>query len=66
MSEQIYTVTQFAKLIGVHVKTLQRWDRTGVFTARRTVTKRRYYTDEDYQRYTQGGNPDATHKKDSD
>jgi len=29
------------------VKTLQKWDRIGVLPAKRTVTNRRYYTDED-------------------
>ncbi len=29
------------------MKTLQKWDRIGVLPAKRTVTNRRYYTDED-------------------
>ena len=45
-----YTVGEFAKLIGVSVKTLQRWDRDGVLIAHRTLTNRRYYTDADYQK----------------
>jgi putative resolvase len=43
----MYTPSQFAKRINVSVKTLQKWDRIGVLPARRTITNRRYYTDED-------------------
>lgn len=43
----MYNVSQFAKKVGVAVKTLQRWDREGRLVARRTLTNRRYYTDED-------------------
>lgn len=47
MPEKTYTVSQFAKLIGKSIKTLQRWDREGTLKAKRTITSRRYYTDED-------------------
>jgi putative resolvase len=43
----MYTPAQFAKRVGVSVKTLQKWDRIGVLPAKRTITNRRYYTDED-------------------
>jgi putative resolvase len=46
----MYTVSQFAKKVGVSVKTLQKWDRIGVLPAPRTVTNRRYYTDEELVR----------------
>ncbi len=46
----MYTVSQFAKRVGVSVKTLQKWDRIGVLPAQRTVTNRRYYTDEELAR----------------
>ncbi|GAC1344773.1 MAG: hypothetical protein NVSMB27_06150 [Ktedonobacteraceae bacterium] len=36
------------------MKTLQKWDREGTFTARRTPTNRRYYTDDDYLAYLKG------------
>jgi len=49
----MYTVSQFAKRIGVVVKTLQRWDRQGILKARRTITNRRYYTDEELARALQ-------------
>ena len=49
----MYTVSQFAKRVGVVVKTLQRWDRQGILKARRTITNRRYYTDEELARALQ-------------
>jgi putative resolvase len=33
--------------INVSVETIQKWDRLGNLPAERTITKRRYYTDED-------------------
>ena len=41
----------FAELVGVSVKTLQRWDREGTLTANRTPTNRRYYTYDQYLQY---------------
>ncbi len=38
----------FAELLNVSVKTLQRWDRDGTLTAKRTPTDRRYYTYDQY------------------
>jgi putative resolvase len=43
----MYTPSEFGKKIHVSVKTLQRWDRQGVLKAHRTVSNRRYYTQED-------------------
>lgn len=45
-----YKPKDFAELLGVSVKTLQRWDRDGVWKANRTPTDRRYYT---YGQYLQ-------------
>ena len=42
-----YKPKDFAELLGVSVKTLQRWDREGILKANRTPTDRRYYTYED-------------------
>ena len=39
-----YKPKDFAELLGVSVKTLQRWDREGTQNAKRTPTDRRYYT----------------------
>ena len=38
-----YKPKDFAELLGVSVKTLQRWDREGTLKANRTPTDRRYY-----------------------
>ena len=43
-----YKPKDFAELIGVSVKTLQRWDREGILEANRTPTDRRYYTYDQY------------------
>lgn len=43
-----YKPKEFAELLGVSVKTLQRWDREGTLTANRTPTNRRYYTYKQY------------------
>jgi len=43
----MYSVAQFAKQVGVSVKTLQRWDREGRLKAKRTVSGRRYYDEAD-------------------
>ena len=46
-----YKPKDFAELIGVSVKTLQRWDREGILEANRTPTDRRYYTYDQYLQY---------------
>ena len=51
MRTRTYKTGQFAKLIGVDIKTLQRWDRKGLLVAYRTPTNRRYYTHEQLKRY---------------
>ena len=48
---EIYKPGEFAKLIGVHIKTLQKWDREGILQANRTPTNRRFYTREQYKKY---------------
>ena len=45
-----YKPKDFAELLGVSVKTLQRWDREGTLKVNRTPTDRRYYT---YSQYLQ-------------
>lgn len=57
-----YKIHEVAKKLGVAVKTLQRWDNSGVFKARRTPTNHRYYTDEDILKY-QGLSLDKTERK---
>lgn len=46
-----YKPKDFAELLGVSVKTLQRWDREGILKANRTPTDRRYYTYEQYLQF---------------
>ena len=43
-----YKPKDFAELLGVSVKTLQRWDRDNILKAKRTPTNRRYYTYDQY------------------
>ena len=43
-----YKPKDFAELLGVNVKTLQRWDREDILKAKRTPTDRRYYTYDQY------------------
>lgn len=49
-----YKPQQFAQIIGVSVKTLQRWDNEGKLKAYRTLSNRRYYTEEHILKFTQG------------
>ena len=46
-----YKPKDFAELLGVSVKTLQRWDREGTQNAKRTPTDRRYYTYDQYLQF---------------
>lgn len=48
MESEIYKPGEFAKLLNVTVRTLQRWDNAGVLKAYRTNTNRRFYTHEQY------------------
>lgn len=49
----VYKPGEFAKLINVTVKTLQRWDQNGTLPAKRNEAGRRYYTYEQYLKFTQ-------------
>lgn len=44
-------LNDMAKRLGVSVKTLQRWDREGIFIAKRNPNNRRYYTEDQYLEY---------------
>jgi len=55
-----YKPKEFAKLLNVSVKTLQRWDREKILVANRTPTNRRYYT---YNQYLQFKGISAGHSK---
>lgn len=51
-----YKPHEFAEMLGVSVKTLQRWDNEGKLKAFRTPTDRRYYTHKQYVDYMGDGN----------
>lgn len=46
-----YKSKDFAELLGVSVKTLQRWDRDNILKAKRTPTDRRHYTYDQYSEF---------------
>lgn len=58
----MYKPHEFAKKLGVTVKTLQRWDNSGKLPAKRTVSNYRYYTDDDL-RIAKGLQPLESKKK---
>lgn len=58
----MYKPHEFAKKLGVTVKTLQRWDTSGKLPAKRTPSNYRYYTDNDL-RIAQGLQPLEAKKK---
>ena len=51
MKDKIYKPNEFAKLLGVSVRCLQRWDNDGKLTAFRSPTNRRFYTHTQYLNY---------------
>lgn len=51
MNVIIYKPKDFSKMLGVTVKTLQRWDVNGVLKACRNAKNRRYYTEKHYAEY---------------
>ena len=46
-----YKPNEFAEMLGVSVKTLQRWDKDGKLIAYRNPSDRRYYTHNQYVEY---------------
>ena len=54
-----YKPKEFAELLNVSVKTLQRWDMEGILTAKRTPTDRRFYTEEQLQEYLKKSDKNA-------
>lgn len=57
-----YKPKEFAELLNVTVKTLQRWDREKTLVANRTPTNRRYYTYDQYLQF-KGIGRDADSRK---
>lgn len=60
--KKYYKPNEFADLIGVSIKTLQRWDAAGKLPAFRTPTDRRYYTHQQYLDYV-GETPISSTRK---
>ena len=54
-----YKPKDFGEIIGVSVKTLQRWDREGILKAYRTPTNRRYYIYDQYLKFKAGNLQDG-------
>lgn len=48
-----YKTGEVADIIGVHIRTLQKWDNDGFFKAKRTITGRRYYLSSDIDKLTE-------------
>ncbi len=51
MNNNHYKPSEFAELINISVRTLQRWDNEGILKAFRTPSNRRYYTYDQYLSY---------------
>lgn len=68
MSKHItnYKPKDFAELLNVSVKTLQRWDRDKILVAKRTPTDRRYYTYDQYLEFKGVSNDSNTKKIEED
>lgn len=58
-----YKPKDFAELLNVSVKTLQRWDRDKILVAKRNPTGRRYYTYDQYLEFKGVSNDSNTKKK---
>lgn len=59
-----YRLNEFAALLGVSTKTLQRWDKSGKFKSYRTPTNQRFYTDEQYEKYMKQCGQDTKNSED--
>lgn len=51
MKTQTLTLSEAARFLNIHPKTLQRMDRKGVLKAKRTLTNRRFYMMSDLIEY---------------
>ncbi|OLN33837.1 MerR family DNA-binding transcriptional regulator [Desulfosporosinus metallidurans] len=64
-STTMYKASEFAKMVNVSIKTLQRWDREGILKALRTPTDRRYYTHSQYLEFIEKNFKDESSMSDS-
>lgn len=60
---KMYKPSEFAKMLGVSVKTLQRWDSSDKLIAFRAPSNRRYYTHNQYLEYLGEMNTDKDTRK---
>lgn len=58
-----YRPHEFAEMVNVSVRTLQRWDNDGILKAYRTPTGRRYYTHQQYVEYIGGSSKEEKRGK---
>jgi putative resolvase len=58
-----YKPNELAKILGISVKTLQRWDKDGKLQAYRNPSNRRYYTDEHLDVLGKGRKPICNQEK---
>lgn len=47
--KKFYSAGTFAKMLGVHVRTVQRWDNEGLVKAYKSQKDHRFYTEEQYE-----------------
>ena len=59
----IYKPNEFAKMLGVSVRTLQRWDKDEELKAYRNPSNRRYYTHNQYVEYIGKTNQEEDKRK---
>ena len=50
MTKQLFTINEAAKLLGVSIKTLRRWDQKGLLAAQRTIGNQRRYDIEELEK----------------
>lgn len=55
--KKLYRITEFSKLIGVSIRTLQRWDKSGKLIPIKSPSGHRYYSHKQYLDYI---NPDKS------
>jgi excisionase family DNA binding protein len=62
MEEQMLTTSEAAKILRVHVKTMQRWDRSGELIAERSPSGRRLYRESAIKALVGLGGPNKNRK----
>lgn len=52
--EKRYSLREFSEITGIKKETLKYRDKNGILPAKWSITKRRYYTDEDVEKVRNG------------